>query len=94
MATIKVKTLEEGSIYIRGRDTSFRPIIFIDLNKIDLEEKLVDDYIDLGVRMMEYCLKYVLFPGKVEQWTVFVDMGKKWFEGLNITNIEKVFATF
>ena len=44
--------------------------------------------------MMEYLIKYILFPGKVEQWTVFVDMGKKWFEGININNIEKVFDTF
>ena len=66
MAPISVRSLEEGSIYIRGRDINYRPIIFVDLSRINLEEKLVDEYIDLGIRIMEYAIKYILVPGKVE----------------------------
>ena len=36
MAPISVNTLEEGSIYIRGRDINYRPIVFVDLGKVDL----------------------------------------------------------
>ena len=66
MATISVSTLEEGSIYIRGRDINYRPIVFVDLGKIDLQERLVDEYIELGIRIMEYTIKHILVPGKVE----------------------------
>ena len=89
MAPISVRTLEEGSIYIRGRDINYRPIVFVDLRRIDLAEKLVDDYIELGIRMMEYCIKYILVPGKVEQWVLFVDMNAQWFSDLTFMNIEK-----
>jgi hypothetical protein len=54
MSSITARLLEEGAIYIRGRDTGYHPLIFLDFSNINLQERLVDEYIDLGVRLMEY----------------------------------------
>ena len=62
---------QSGAIYIHGRDTKFRPVIMIDFNYINLEERIIDEYIELTIALIEFVINYMMIPGKVEQLIVF-----------------------
>ena len=72
-------------MYIHGRDHHFRPLIFVIIKVIKNilgKDYNFDDINKSIIFLMNYVLKYLLIPGQIENWIIFVD-----FDGVGITDL-------
>lgn len=66
-----------GIVYFIGRDFALRPAIVIRANRIPQQwykEKRIDKFIRMLIFCMEYFLRYMVVPGRVENLNVIVDL--------------------
>jgi len=80
-----IEDLKHGIVYFTGRDRSLRPTLVIRANRIPQQwykEKSVDKLIRILIFCMEYMLRYMLVPGRVENNCVIVDL-----KGLGISQV-------
>ena len=86
--------LNSGFMYVHGRDYHFRPIIVcsIKMVKTVLSQNYSFDDINRSIiYLMNYIIKYLLIPGQIENWIVFVD-----FKDVGISDIgdfKKILST-
>ncbi|KAH7649702.1 sec14 domain containing [Cryptosporidium bovis] len=67
------RDLESGMIYWYGRDYCLRPILVIKLSRISKHYPL-ERFIRLIVFCMEWGMRYLMCPGKVETCLAFIDI--------------------
>jgi CRAL/TRIO domain len=68
--------LPYGLIYFFGRDRMFRPVLILNIRKI-LDMKIpLDDVKNLLLYVIEWGIRNMLLPGKVEAYSVIVDLTK------------------
>lgn len=80
-----ISLLNSGFMYVYGRDHHFRPIIIVSIKMVKnvISQKYSFEEInDSIVYLMNYIIKYILIPGQIENWIVFVD-----FEDVGISDI-------
>mmetsp|Transcript_13917 Transcript_13917/g.26089 ORF Transcript_13917/g.26089 Transcript_13917/m.26089 type:complete len:453 (+) Transcript_13917:86-1444(+) len=70
------RVLNSGMIYVHGRDHRFRPILVVNLERMNLKRFTVEEYSDLLCFTLEYMRTHMLLPGQVENWVVIVDLCK------------------
>ena len=89
-----VTLLNSGFMYVYGRDHHFRPIIIVSIKMVKkvISQKFSFDEINESIiYLMNYIIKYILIPGQIENWIVFVD-----FEDVGISDIgefKKILST-
>jgi hypothetical protein len=89
-----ISLLNSGFMYVYGRDHHFRPIIIVSIKMVKnvISQKYSFDEINESiVYLMNYIIKYILIPGQIENWIVFVD-----FEDVGISDIgdfKKILST-
>mmetsp|Transcript_110015 Transcript_110015/g.350392 ORF Transcript_110015/g.350392 Transcript_110015/m.350392 type:complete len:604 (+) Transcript_110015:90-1901(+) len=69
--------MAHGIVYFIGRDFALRPAIVIRANRIPQQwykEKRIDKFIRMLIFCMEYFLRYMVVPGRVENLNVIVDL--------------------
>jgi len=74
--------LGHGIVYFSGRDKNYRPVIIFRGNRMPekwVKEKRTDLLIRVLVFCMEYMIRYMLIPGRVENLNVIFD-----FKGVSI----------
>jgi len=76
--------LNKGFAYVYKRDRAFRPIMYINVNKVKKLKTDVDTLVQLSTYMLQFIITRALIPGKVENWISIVDM-----KGVGITEIPK-----
>jgi hypothetical protein len=71
-----IEILNLGFIYFSGRDNRFRPNIVIKLSILRKKFKkfTFEQWCDAITFLIEYCISYMLIPGKVENWNVILDL--------------------
>ena len=98
--TINDKTiylLNSGFMYVHGRDHHFRPVIFCTIKKVKnlLATDDTYDFEDINrsiIYLVNYVMEYLLIPGQIENWIIFVD-----FDGMGVTDLgdfQKIITTF
>ena len=98
--TINDKTiylLNSGFMYVHGRDHHFRPVIFCTIKKVKnlLATDDTYDFEDINrsiIYLVNYVMEYLLIPGQIENWIIFVD-----FDGMGVTDLgdfQKIISTF
>ena len=89
-----ISLLNSGFMYVHGRDHHFRPIIFVMIKQIKNilgKNYTFDDINRCTIYLTNYVLQYLLIPGQIENWIVFVD-----FDGVGITDLgdfQKIIST-
>lgn len=89
-----ITLLNSGFMYVYGRDHHFRPIIIVSIKMVKkvISQKFSFDEINESIiYLMNYIIKYILIPGQIENWIVFVD-----FEDVGISDIgefKKILST-
>ena len=65
-----------GAIYLKGRDSCFRPIVIIDgLKFINVLEKCEEKEITNSIiYLFEFICNHLLIPGQIETWNVIIDL--------------------
>ena len=70
--------LNYGFIYMHGRDTHFRPIIIVEVERaVDLVDKLGFSFEEICQSLlffMNYIVNYMLIPGQIENWILICDL--------------------
>lgn len=56
-----------------GRDSHYRPIIVIDVEKILKAELSEEDLLSTQIYFFEYIMRNCLIPGQVENWVAIID---------------------
>jgi hypothetical protein len=73
-----IKLLNTGFTYIHGRDHQFRPIIICQpyiLQKYE-KEYSESDVVNASIFICQYMVNYMLIPGQIENWIMFINLGK------------------
>jgi len=65
--------LESGAVYMWGFDNQCRPILIVDLNKVNATGATAEDLKGALAISMEILRTYFFVPGKVENWIIIVD---------------------
>lgn len=72
--TAKAKNvLEEGMIYLAGRDRKYRPSIVINAYLFDFEVFDSDAFLRALYNLLAICEDYMFYPGKIENIIVFLE---------------------
>jgi len=66
--------LECGALYIYGRDRQFRPLMILDLAKVDFDNMKEEDFNAAVTILMDIMREYCYIPGKIERTTVLIDL--------------------
>merc|ERR1719282_694649 len=77
--------MKHGVVYFTGRDYAFRPLIVIRAARVPnqwYQEKKVDRITRLLIFCMEYFMRFMVVPGRVENLSVIVDL-----TGLRLTQV-------
>lgn len=80
-----LEDMGHGIVYFTGRDRALRPAMVIRANRIPQQwykEKRIDKFIRILIFCMEYFLRYMVVPGKVENLSVIVDL-----KGLSLSQV-------
>ena len=69
--------LNGGGVYIHGRDKNLRPIIICNIQKLIQQKHLFGennkDLINLVIYLLEYMEKFMLIPGRIENFILIID---------------------
>lgn len=69
--------MQHGIVYFTGRDSALRPTIVVRAARIPQQwykDRCIDRFIRILIFCMEYFLRYMTVPGKVENLSVIVDL--------------------
>jgi hypothetical protein len=89
-----IALLNSGFMYVHGRDHHFRPVIFVSTKTVKNilgKNYNFDDINKSIIYLMNYVMKYLLIPGQIENWIIFVD-----FDGVGFTDLgdfQKIITT-
>ena len=81
------RLIDEGVMYIFGRDKFFRPLYVLSLSKLLLLNPASEpsDLIKLIYMMNEFTESHMLVPGHIENRTVIIDCKDMWIWNLPST---------
>mmetsp|Transcript_63923 Transcript_63923/g.73322 ORF Transcript_63923/g.73322 Transcript_63923/m.73322 type:complete len:431 (+) Transcript_63923:134-1426(+) len=70
--------LSSGVVYLGGRDHLYRPIIVINVEKVNKrvhqdKKHMPDNICRASFWIMEYIIHHMYLPGKIENWVVVID---------------------
>lgn len=73
-----IKLLNTGFTYIYGRDHQYRPIIICQPYILQKYEKEYSetDVVNASIFICQYMVNYMLIPGQIENWIMFINLGK------------------
>lgn len=89
-----LEDLNLGIVYFSGRDSELRPTLVVRACRIPQQwykEKRVDRLIRLLVFCMEYMLRYMLVPGRIENLCVIVDLKGIGFSQVSVGALSDVY---
>ena len=67
--------LQSGLIYLHGRDCAFRPLIFMSIYRINMQNVEIDTLLRGLSFVLEFAKENLMLPGQVESWVFVVDLG-------------------
>jgi hypothetical protein len=82
--------LNTGAIYIHGRDHRYRPLLVLNIARLDLVCHTVAEYQALICFLLEFMTKKMMLPGQVENWVVITDLAKRSLFDLPITELKQL----
>ena len=79
-----IKLLNTGFTYVFGRDHQFRPIIICQPYILQKYEKEYsdEDVVNASIFICQYMCNYMLIPGQIENWIMFINLEKTSLLGL------------
>jgi hypothetical protein len=90
------KDLELGIVYFIGRDQCLRPTLMFRGNRIPKQwhkEKAYDRMTDLFIFCMEYLIRYMIVPGRVEGMNILVDLKGLGLGEIPVSALERIYKT-
>ena len=82
--------LNSGAIYIHGRDYRYRPLLVLNIARLDLVGHTVAEYRALICFLLEFMTKKMMLPGQVENWVVITDLAKRSLLDLPVTELKQL----
>jgi len=89
-----LEDMAHGIVYFSGRDNALRPALVVRGCRIPQQwykERRVDKLVRLLVFCMEYMLRYMVVPGRVENLVVLVDLRGLSFSQVSISALGEVY---
>lgn len=82
--------LNTGAIYIHGRDHRYRPLLVLNIAKLDLERHTVAEYRGLICFLLEFMIQKMMIPGQVENWVVVTDLANRRLLSLPVSELKQL----
>lgn len=82
--------LNSGVMYLHGRDHRFRPLLVLNVAKLDLVKNNVYDYCNLLCFLLEFAIQKLMLPGQVENWVVITDLNNQGLSDLPIRSLGSI----
>lgn len=85
-----LELLKEGLVYLSGRDKQFRPIIVVNVYRVDLKKMTIEDFTETLCALCSVIEKYCFVPGKVENWVFIIETGNMSLWSFPFTILQKL----
>jgi CRAL/TRIO domain len=82
--------LNSGCIYFHGRDHRYRPLLVLNISKLDLKKHTTESYSYLLCFLLEYAVQKLMIPGQIENWVVITDLNGVGLTKLPISEIRSI----
>lgn len=82
--------LQSGAIYIHGRDHRYRPLLVLNVERMNLTRHTVQEYRALICFLLEFMTKTMMIPGQVENWVVITDLCRTSLFDLPISELKSL----
>jgi len=79
------KYINEGSIYVSGRDCRFRPILLIKAEYIDEKTFEIDSFLKTLTYVLEYTMNFLMCPFHIENYIFIIDAN---FIGVKLLSVK------
>lgn len=66
-----------GAIYVHGRDHRYRPLLVLNVSRLNLKNYSVHEYSWLLCFTLEFMIREMMIPGQIENWIVITDLCNK-----------------
>eukprot|EP01016_Furgasonia_blochmanni_P053135 TRINITY_DN8548_c0_g1_i3.p1 TRINITY_DN8548_c0_g1~~TRINITY_DN8548_c0_g1_i3.p1 ORF type:complete len:285 (+),score=45.59 TRINITY_DN8548_c0_g1_i3:139-993(+) len=77
LTALQRQYITNGTVYQLGRDKQMRPIIYVNIEKLDPSIDKEEDFTRSLVYILIKVDKYMMVPGYIENWIVFIDTCSK-----------------
>lgn len=87
--------MKHGIVYFCGRDSCLRPAIVIRANRIPAQwykDRCIDKFIRMLIFCMEYFMRYIVVPGRVENLNVVVDLATLGLSQVPLSALGQVYS--
>ncbi|KAL4441557.1 hypothetical protein ABPG74_021489 [Tetrahymena malaccensis] len=82
--------LETGAFYVHGRDNRFRPILVINVKRLNFKNIKIQLILDSMTYFFEFILSNMMLPGQIENWVVILDLGNIGLSSLPINGLKQI----
>jgi len=89
-----IEDFKHGIVYFTGRDCALRPTIVVRAKRIPqqwYQEKRIDKLIRILIFCMEYMIRYMLVPGRIENNCLIVDLKGLTFNQVPISALSEIY---
>jgi len=73
----ELELLKSGAIYSYGRDKQWRPLIYVDIEKINLDKVVPEHFGNAIAYLLQIYREHAFVPGKVENYIILIDTHDK-----------------
>ncbi|KAL4493052.1 hypothetical protein ABPG72_003137 [Tetrahymena utriculariae] len=82
--------LETGAFYVHGRDNRFRPILVINVKRLNFKNIKIELILDSMTYFFEFIINNMMLPGQIENWVVILDLGNIGLSSLPISGLKQI----
>ena len=80
-------------MYFHGRDHRFRPLLIINIQKLNFKEYSADSYCYLLCFLLEFAIQKLMIPGQIENWIVITDLNNQGLTNLPLAELKRIIKT-
>ncbi|EAR84347.2 divergent CRAL/TRIO domain protein (macronuclear) [Tetrahymena thermophila SB210] len=85
--------LESGVFYQYGRDNQYRPVVIINIHKIDPNHNSEKHTLEALCYFLKKIQSYMFYPGKIENWIIILETNKMSFFKFPIGILKMIIQT-
>ncbi|KAL4431874.1 hypothetical protein ABPG74_012686 [Tetrahymena malaccensis] len=90
MTDLTLQFLQSGICYLSGIDHRYRPIVVLNIYKIDMKLYTLEQIIDGVTYFIEIIVNHFFLPGQVENWVIIQDLNNMGFTSLPISTHKNI----
>lgn len=85
---VTLDIINSGFCYTYGRDKGLRPVIYLNVAKMNMEKYAIEDYLSAANAVITLAVEKMFIKGKVENYMFIIDTEGKGFGSLPLKTVQ------